>query len=315
MTSAAFIRIIALTEVRRLFMVRKNTAGNAIRRALTLGLILWGVQQNVQAGKILIGSQNTLYTLDPTNAAVLNTVTLSRGGMLNFALDPGGLLYGLFTGNSGNTLGTIDRTSGVVTTIGQISGAPAVINEISFDSAGNLLGFANSRDIIYIDRGTGAVGASFGCAPSIPPSFTAGANAFATVAYTDSRGGEAFTGVAGTGVGCASGSGSSGASPDHSTLAAITTGLSGGSYYGIFVPNSASGAAPPNTLVSFDYSGPNAATPNLTTLGTVQSTPVGIAFDPGGSFAPEPGSVSLLAAGVGVLAFYCWKQRAANKNG
>ena len=299
-------------------MIWKNTAGIATRRALTLGLILWSVQQRVHANAILIGDQNTLYTIDPTNAAVLNTVALSRGGLLNFALAPGGALYGLFLGASGNALGAIDRSSGAVTMIGVISGGPALTTQISFDSAGNLFGFAQSQDIFSINPGTAVVGVSFGCALAVPPSFTVGANAFATVSYKGSTSGAAFKGVA-AGASCTGTSGSTGTTtPASSPLIAITTALSGSSYYGILHSNSTGSGGilpPPDTLVSFNYSGPNAAIPNLTTLGALPGTPVGIAFDSGGSFAPEPGSISLLAVGIGGLVFYRWKRRTANGNG
>ena len=291
----------------------KNTAGIATGRALTLSLMLWGVQQSAHAHVILLGNQNTLYTINPTNGAVLTTVGLSRGGLLHFALDPGGLLYGLFVGDgSANALGTIDRSSGAVTMIGLITGGPGLIGQISFDSLGNLLGFSTSKDIVYIDRGTGAVGASFGCGLSVPAPFTVGANAFAT-----SVDGTRVRGVAASGVGCSGSTGSTGGASTQ--LISITTALSRGSYYGIFKTNSTGSGGgpkpPPYTLVSFDYSGPNTVTPNLITLGALPSSPVGIAFDPGGAFAPEPGSISLLALGVGGLAFYRWKRRTANGNG
>ena len=295
----------------------KNTAGIATRRAMTLGLILWSVQQRVHANAILIGDQSTLYTIDPTNAAVLNTVALSRGGLLNFALAPGGALYGLFLGAGGNALGAIDRSSGAVTMIGLISGGPALITQISFDSAGNLFGFAQSQDIFSIIPGTAVVGGSFGCALAVPPSFTVGANAFATVSYTGSTGGAAIKGVAAS-ASCTGSTGSTGTTlPSSSPLIAITTGLSGSNYYGILhINTTGSGIRPtPDTLVSFNYSGPNAAIPNVTTLGAVPNNQVGIAFDSSGSFAPEPGSISLLAAGIVGLAFYRWSRRTANGNG
>ena len=293
----------------------KKTAGLATGRALALSLMLWGVQQSAQADVILLGNQNTLYTINPTNAAVLTTVGLSRGGLLNFALAPGGVLYGLFLGDGGNALGTIDRSSGAVTMLGMITGGAGLIGQISFDSAGNLLGFASSGDIVYLNPGTAAVGASFGCALAFPPSFTVGANAFATVGYLDSSAnGAAFKGVAGTGFSC-SGSGAIGTTAVSSQLIAITTALSGSSYYGAR-QQIGSGVQIPYTLVSFNYSGPNVAIPNLTTIGALPSSnPVGIAFDAGGAFAPEPGSISLLAFGVGGLALYRWKRRPANGNG
>ncbi len=108
-------------------------------------------------GATAAGGPGQLYRLDPSNGAVIQNVgPLNDSFGVNYpitglAFNPvSGLLYGS-TGNNPNTtaarLVTINPLTGLVTVIGSfnagpvnVSGTPATMADIAFDSAGNLFG-------------------------------------------------------------------------------------------------------------------------------------------------------------------------------
>jgi hypothetical protein len=248
------------------------------------------------------GSAGTLYTLDPSNGAVLQTIgSLDDASGTNYpitglAFHPTtGVLYGS-TGNSPSAtaarLVTIDPATALVTVIGSFnagpvnsSGTPATMADLGFDPAGNLYG-------------VGSIGGPQ--LYSINP-VTAQATVVGSTGLTSTTGGGLAISPAGTfyGTPTASRFGTYNSGTGAYTDIANPAKPAGGGAYGaldfsgsvLYGLNVGPGSPPPSYLVTIDP-----ATGAVTALGPSINSLDAIAFQ-----IPEPASLGMLALGLVAL--------------
>src|ERR1039457_4056999 len=107
-----------------------------------------------------VSDGSKLYSINPVNASVLSTQTLSIGGLQAMAFNSQGALFGLFDNAGQGTLALIDPSTGNVSLFGQTAGAAPL--GLAFDSAGGLFGRFGDT-ITGIDPNTGGPLGDFAC--------------------------------------------------------------------------------------------------------------------------------------------------------
>jgi streptogramin lyase len=257
--------------------------------------VLLGTLAAAQAAPILYVSNGAdLFSLDPSNAAVLSTQALSATNLKAMTFSATGVLYGLFTPDGEARLGTIDPASGFVSFLALTTGQFTPTG-LAFNSSGSLYGLFGDQ-IFALDASTGAAASSPSACGVFGQSlaFTADPAALVlsglSVQQVPVDGGTCPF----TGSGSGGGTGSTGSgSAVLSSLEAFT--ITNGTAFSI--GRYTDGA---RVLLSFDAStySPN---PALTQLGSLASTTSSIAAMENTSFVPEPGSVVLLGVGVGAM--------------
>lgn len=96
---------------------------------------------------------NTLLTIDPLTGQPTAVGAFGVPGMMDFAYDPNGTLYGATT----TKLYTINTSTGAATLVSPFSGVSSVMG-ITFDAAGDLFAtnFSATSSLYSVDRTTGA---------------------------------------------------------------------------------------------------------------------------------------------------------------
>ena len=285
--------------------MKHYTRRSVVLRTLALAVAITGGGQVARAATLLSASPTTLYSLNSDTYVVTTLAQLSMSGLRGMALSPLGEIYGGFDGpNSTGILGTINRNTGQVTTIGAFANLPG---SLSFDPSGNLF-LGNAAGIFALNLTDGSLGSQFACGSALLLSF--GANGVATI----SNGGPVFRVSAGAGC-TGSGSGTTGSGTTGSgttgsgttgsgttpTLLALTLGQSPDSYFGV-VPDATQSLGA--SLISFNFS-----TQSFIGYGAAPRDVNSITLDSPTNFTPEPGSISLLAIGLLGAGLYSWKKR------
>ena len=275
--------------------MKHYTRRSVVLRTLALAVAITGGGQVARAAALLSASPTTLYSLNSDTYVVTTLAQFSMIGLRGMALSPLGEIYGGFDGpNSTGILGTINRNTGQVTTIGTFANLPG---SLSFDPSGNLF-LGNAAGIFALNLTDGSLGSQFACGSALLLSF--GANGVATI----SNGGPVFRVSAGAGC-TGSGSGTTGSGTTGSgaapPLLAMTQGQSPDSYFGVVADATQSLGA---SLISFNYS-----TQSFNGHGAAPRDVNSITLDSPTNCTPEPGSISLLAVGLMGLGLYRWRSR------
>jgi hypothetical protein len=255
-----------------------------------------GTLAAAQAAPLLYVSDGaTLFSLDPSNAAVLSSQALSAPSLRAMTFSATGVLYGLFVPNGEEaSLRTIDPNTGLVSSLDLNTGLFSPTG-LAFNSSGSLFGLFDTQ-IFGLDPTTGAAASSPSACGILGQSlaFTADPSALVlfglTVQQVPVDGGSCPASGSGSGSGTGfTGSGSA----VLSDLTAFT--ITNGTAFSI--GRYTDGA---RVLLSFDAStySPN---PVRTQLGSLDSSITSIAAIENTSFVPEPGSVVLLGVGVGAM--------------
>ena len=258
--------------------------------------VLLGTLAAAQAAPLLYVSDGaTLFSLDPSNAAVLSSQALSAPSLRAMTFSATGVLYGLFVPNGEEaSLRTIDPNTGLVSSLDLNTGLFSPTG-LAFNSSGSLFGLFDTQ-IFGLDPTTGAAASSPSACGILGQSlaFTADPSALVlfglTVQQVPVDGGSCPASGSGSGSGTGfTGSGSA----VLSDLTAFT--ITNGTAFSI--GRYTDGA---RVLLSFDAStySPN---PVRTQLGSLDSSITSIAAIENTSFVPEPGSVVLLGVGVGAM--------------
>jgi hypothetical protein len=258
--------------------------------------VMLGTLAAAQAAPLLYVSDGaTLFSLDPSNAAVLSSQALSAPSLRAMTFSATGVLYGLFVPNGEEaSLRTIDPNTGLVSSLDLNTGLFSPTG-LAFNSSGSLFGLFDTQ-IFGLDPTTGAAASSPSACGILGQSlaFTADPSALVlfglTVQQVPVDGGRCPASGSGSGSGTGfTGSGSA----VLSDLTAFT--ITNGTAFSI--GRYTDGA---RVLLSFDAStySPN---PVRTQLGSLDSSITSIAAIENTSFVPEPGSVVLLGVGVGAM--------------
>jgi hypothetical protein len=258
--------------------------------------VMLGTLAAAQAAPLLYVSDGaTLFSLDPSNAAVLSSQALSAPSLRAMTFSATGVLYGLFVPNGEEaSLRTIDPNTGLVSSLDLNTGLFSPTG-LAFNSSGSLFGLFDTQ-IFGLDPTTGAAASSPSACGILGQSlaFTADPSALVlfglTVQQVPVDGGSCPASGSGSGSGTGfTGSGSA----VLSDLTAFT--ITNGTAFSI--GRYTDGA---RVLLSFDAStySPN---PVRTQLGSLDSSITSIAAIENTSFVPEPGSVVLLGVGVGAM--------------
>lgn len=266
--------------------------------------VLLGTLAAAQAAPLLYVSDGaTLFSLDPSNAAVLSTQALSAPSLRAMTFSATGVLYGLFVPNGEEaSLRTIDPNTGLVSSLDLNTGLFSPTG-LAFNSSGSLFGLFDT-EIFGLDPNTGAAASSPSACGIFGQSlaFTADSSALFLAGLFPQQvpvdGGSCSGSGSGSGSGfgtgdTGSGSGSGSGSAILSELSAFT--ITNGTAFAIGRYTDGQRA-----LFSFDAS---TYTPNpvRTELGSLDSSITSIAAMENTSFVPEPGSVVLLGVGVGAM--------------
>jgi hypothetical protein len=258
--------------------------------------VMLGTLAAAQAAPLLYVSDGaTLFSLDPSNAAVLSSQALSAPSLRAMTFSATGVLYGLFVPNGEEaSLRTIDPNTGLVSSLDLNTGLFSPTG-LAFNSSGSLFGLFDTQ-IFGLDPTTGAAASSPSACGILGQSlaFTADPSALVlfglTVQQVPVDGGRCPASGSGSGSGTGfTGSGSAVLSDLTAFTITNDTAFSIGRY--------TDGA---RVLLSFDAStySPN---PVRTQLGSLDSSITSIAAIENTSFVPEPGSVVLLGVGVGAM--------------
>lgn len=268
-----------------------------------------GTLAAAQAAPLLYVSDGaTLFSLDPSNAAVLSTQALSAASLRAMTFSATGVLYGLFTPDGEARLGTIDPNTGLVSFLALNTGQFSPTG-LAFNSSGSLYGLFGT-EIFGLDAATGAASSSPSACDVFGQSlaFTADPSALVLSSLSvqqfpvdggscpssGSSSGSGSTSGSGSGSGTGdTGSGSTSGSAFLSDLEAFT--ITNGTAFSI--GRYTDGA---RVLLSFDAS-TYSPSPARTQLGSLASTTTSIAAMENTSFVPEPGSVVLLGVGVAAM--------------
>jgi len=266
-----------------------------MRSGICLLAAVLGVSATAVANPIGIGyvaaSGGTLYKIDLSNAAVLDTQTMGRTA-LSLALDSNGTLWGaFFIGSSTFQLGTIDPTNGAITySPSTFTGILDGVYGLAFDDTDNLF-LMDGTAIYSMNQSTGAISGTYA-------SCDIGGGA---VGLGFGRDGQAWM-AASTQLqeapqnGCGTFGGSVPGGSGLDQIQQIAN--SGAVFYGV---TWAGGSAASAELVSFDGT-TFSSTPSLTVLGSLPSTSAAIAVPfVAPASVPEPGSLGLLAVGGALL--------------
>ena len=263
--------------------------------------VMLGTLAAAQAAPLLYVSDGaTLFSLDPSNAAVLSTQALSAASLRAMTFCATGVLYGLFTPDGEARLGTIDPNTGLVSFLALNTGQFDPTG-LAFNSSGSLYGLFGT-EIFGLDATTGAAASSPSACDVFGQSlaFTADPSALVLfglhVAQVPVDGGSCPSSTSGSGSGSGTGdtgSGSTSGSAFLSDLEAFT--ITNGTAFSI--GRYTDGA---RVLLSFDAS-TYSPSPARTQLGSLASTTTSIAAMENTSFVPEPGSVVLLGVGVAAM--------------
>ena len=117
--------------------------------------VILGTFAAAQAAPLLYVSDGaTLFSLDPSNAAVLSSQALSAPSLHAMTFSATGVLYGLFVPDGEARLGTIDPNTGLVSFLGLNTGQ-FVPTGLAFNSSGSLYGLFDT-EIFGLDASTGA---------------------------------------------------------------------------------------------------------------------------------------------------------------
>jgi hypothetical protein len=259
-------------------------------------------------GATASGSDGTLYKLDPTNGAVIQTVGLlndtagTNYPITGMAFHPAtNALYGSTGNNPSATAGLfvrINPVNALVTVIGPFnagptnsSGTPATMADISFDAAGNLYGVGSigGPQLYSINVATGqatpignsGLTSTTGGGLAVTPDGTFYGTPTASRYGTYDSGTGVYTNITNP-----TKPGGGGA------YAALEYG--GGVLYGL---NSAPGSPPPTFLVSIDP-----PTGTVTNIGQSPDSLDAIAW------VPEPGTLTLLLASAVVAMLGPWRR-------
>jgi hypothetical protein len=258
--------------------------------------VMLGTLAAAQAAPLLYVSDGaTLFSLDPSNAAVLSSQALSAPSLRAMTFSATGVLYGLFVPNGEEaSLRTIDPNTGLVSSLDLNTGLFSPTG-LAFNSSGSLFGLFDTQ-IFGLDPTTGAAASSPSACGILGQSlaFTADPSALVlfglTVQQVPVDGGSCPASGSGSGSGTGfTGSGSAVLSDLEAFTITNGTAFSIGRY--------TNGA---RVLLSFDAS-TYSSSPVRTQLGSLASTTTSIAAIENTSFVPEPGSVVLLGVGVGAM--------------
>jgi hypothetical protein len=264
--------------------------------------VMLGTLAAAQAAPLLYVSDGaTLFSLDPSNAAVLSSQALSAPSLRAMTFSATGVLYGLFVPNGEEaSLRTIDPNTGVVSFLDLNTGLFSPTG-LAFNSSGSLFGLFDTQ-IFGLDPTTGAAASSPSACGILGQSlaFTADPSALVlfglTVQQVPVDGGSCPASGSGSGSGTGfTGSGSAVLSDLTAFTITNGTAFSIGTAFAICRYTDGQRA-----LFSFDAS---TYTPNpvRTELGALDSSITSIAAMENTSFVPEPGSVVLLGVGVGAM--------------
>jgi hypothetical protein len=272
------------------------------------------------AGLIGYASDGTnIYTIDPSNGAVLNTETLSTGALLGLAVDSSGALYGSFAIPSADffgQIGAIDPVTGNVTLLGGILtdtfGNQWNAGALAFDPSGSLYSFS-ANSILSVDSSSGFVTDQLDASPgSQALAFDANCTAWLSSNSTLSSIGQSCGGKFGTSGGAPTGSatgsatgssiawtgGTSAGGVDNLSSGPIValSSTNSGLFYGIAIDDGGN----PN-LVSFDPD----SLDNPIGVNTLGALPIGVnSLAVGGDFTPEPAGVACMSIGLAVVFYY-----------
>jgi hypothetical protein len=326
LTSIAHISTGAEWNISHLWRIMINKA------MLTIGvLLLSGTSARLNAGALYaVGNgSNTLFTINDSTGAVIRSVSVDSGGLFGLGAF-GGVIYG-------SVLATPETPNGRLITINPFDGSTTVIGDstvepgqLAFDTTGQgYLFFSGAAiygsEVRTFDKTTGSVGDAYACSPA-GRGFLVGTDGMAwfgdTIGYlsrqslTQGSGCSARSGSGGSGSGSSgtgdSGGGSAGSSGSASGSSGGNAGPTGYFYsmtldQGIVLASFLNFSAAPTSLTSFSnpFSGAGqSAQPNANTISALPGelrTPL-LAADPSVSFSPEPSSVPLMMAGLGMWA-------------
>jgi hypothetical protein len=130
-------------------LYRINTGDAGLTLVGNMGVLLAGA--TFRSDGVLFGGDGTyLYSIDPLTAATTQIGAMGVGTDGDFIFDDTGTLY--MTG--GNTLHTIDTTTGVATAVGSGLGVSSIFGMAYHE--GTLYGYSFDRKVYTIDRTTGA---------------------------------------------------------------------------------------------------------------------------------------------------------------
>jgi WD40 repeat protein len=105
-----------------------------------------------------VGSNSTLYTINPTTAAatLIGPLDLNFAYEGGLAFSPSGIAYGVNGDNANNPqLFTLNLSTGEATVVGTISGASRDINGLAWRSDGKLIGISDfDNSLVVIDPTT-----------------------------------------------------------------------------------------------------------------------------------------------------------------
>ncbi len=255
-----------------------------------------------------VSNGSTLYKIDGSNAAILNSVGLSHSNLVSMAFDPSGNLFGLFlTSGSFGHAGTIDPTNGAVSLLPQLVPL-SPLQALAFDGHGQAWVYSMAG-IRTLDLTTGTAGAAFNC-----QNFGTGGMAFDHAGNAVATTGSLALAFIAPGQGC--GSGSSGSSGTGSSGSTGSTGSGGGSRTG-------SGTTPPSDQLITVYSlsstfygvrtnsdgaflstfNPSNASNTITNLGQLPTGTTSLALQ-STDFAPEPAAIWLFGLGAAGMLLY-----------
>ena len=267
------------------------TAALAVSQASTLGYVSDGT---------------TIYTIDPTSGAVLDTQTLSVGSLDGMAINSGGTLFGDFNNSGVGQLGAIDPTTGNVTPVGSpftdASRHSWSAGPLAFDQTGALYSYSG-ESILLVDPSSGFVTDELAVSGGVGFAFDASCTAWLSDGgdeklYSVGQGCGGFPGPptgSGTGGTPVEPTNPTGSGPFQAYITALST-TSNGLFFGILTNS-------PGSLELISFNPDTASNPiDPTVIGGLPSNVTSLAIE--SDFTPEPAGVALMGIGLAALLFY-----------